>query len=254
MRTLPLLAVAATLWATAAAWADPAPTTRPDSLGFDVKITVDTSKAPDLADWANNQCVPVLREWYPKIIAELPVDNYVPPTHFEIFFDPKYQGVAETGGTHVRVNPAWIRTELKGEAIGALLHEEVHVVQQPYHRMHGHHMPTWLLEGSCDYIRWFQYEPASKRPRVSYRTAKYDAAYRPTAVFLQWVISKYDKDIVPQMNAANYNGTYSDALWVKYTGHSAADLGAEWKASLPHRAATGPATAPTTAPTPSPGH
>ena len=246
MRLLPLLTVSLFLAVTAVARADPAPTTRPDSPGTGVRITVDTSKAPDLADWSTDKLV--LVEWYPKIVAELPVEGFTPPDHFSIVFDPKYTGVAATSGTHVVANPAWFRTELNNEAVGALLHEEVHVVQQPYHRLHGRHMPTWLLEGSCDYIRWFQYEPASKRPRVRASQAKYDAAYRPTAVFLQWVISHYDKDIVPQMNAANVNGTYTDDLWVKYTGHTAAELGAEWKASLGHHATT-MASVPTTAPT-----
>ena len=229
----------------AVARADPAPTTKPDSLGTGVRITVDTSKAPDLADWSKDKLVPVLVEWYPKIVAELPVKGYTPPDHFSIVFDPAYKGVAATSGTHVVANPAWFRTELKGEAVGALLHEEVHVVQQPYHRFRGHHMPTWLLEGTCDYIRWFQYEPAKLRPHVSAAHAKYDASYRVTAVFLQWVISHYDKDVLVQMNAANYEGTWSEDLWTKYTGHTAAELGAEWKASLGHHGATtGPATRP----------
>ena len=230
------------LTAATTARADPAPTTGPDSPGTDVRITVDTSQAPDLAGWAHDTLVPTLREWYPKIVAELAIPGHPAPDHFSITFDPKNKGVAYTIGTHVVGNPAWFRTQLHGEAVGALLHEAVHVVQNPWHAPHGHHMPGWLLEGSCDYIRWFQFEPASHRPRVRASQAKYDASYRVTAAFLQWVITRYDKHIVPELNTASFNGAYSDDLWVKYTGKTVADLGAEWKASL--APATRPAAAP----------
>jgi hypothetical protein len=215
----------------AAAFASPAPETRP-SAPADVRITVDTSQAPDLAPWAQQTLVPVLRSWYPRIVAELPVPGYTPPDRFSILFDAKYKGVAQTAGTFIVANPAWFRSQLRREAVGALLHEEVHVVQQPFHILHGHHMPTWLLEGSCDYIRWFEFEPAEFRPHPSATDARYDASYRVSAAFLQWVIHHYDKNIVSQMNAANYRGAYSDDLWVKYTGKKIADLGDEWKASL----------------------
>jgi hypothetical protein len=240
MRT-PLVA-AAVVVLVAASWAraDPAPTTQPDSPGTDVRITVDTSQAPDLADWARDTLVPTLKEWYPKIAAELPIENHQPADQFKIVFDPKYKGVAATSGTHVVANPDWFRKQLHGEAVGALMHEAVHVVQLPFHNPHGHHMPSWLLEGTADYIRWFQFEPASQRPHPHAETARYDASYRVTAAFLQWVITKYDKDIVPQMNAANYAGTYTDDLWVKYTGKTAADLGAEWQRTLPSRPSTRP--------------
>lgn len=245
MRLNRLLTAALALAAPAVALADPAPTTRPDSLGADVKITVDTSQAPDLAPWANDTLVPILKEWYPKIIADLPVEGGKPADHFTIVFDPKYKGVAATLRTRVVANPEWFRGQIDKEAVGALLHEAVHVVQNPWHQMRGKHMPSWLLEGSCDYIRWFQYEPEKLRPHVRDASkAKYDASYRTTAVFLKWVMAKYDKDIVAQMNAANYMGKYSDDLWVKYTGKSAADLGAEWKASIGGKAepTTGPNT------------
>jgi hypothetical protein len=211
--------------------ADQTPATKPASPE-NVRITVDTSQAPDLAPWAAQTLVPVLKAWYPKIVAELPVPGHTAPDHFSILFDSKYKGVAKTIGTYVVADPDWMRAELHREAVGAFVHEEVHVVQQPFHVLHGHHMPIWLLEGSCDYIRWFQYEPPKLRPRPRASQAKYDGSYRVSAAFLQWVIANYDKDIIPEMNVANYYGVYSDELWVKYTGKSAAQLGAEWKATL----------------------
>jgi hypothetical protein len=216
----------------ACACAEGAAATQPTSTSTVVRIRVDTSQAPDLDPWARRTLIPVLQAWYPRIVAELPVPHYTPPDHFSILFDVKYKGVAQTVGTFIVANPQWFREQIGKEAVGALVHEEVHVVQQPFHVFHGRHMPTWLLEGSADYIRWFEYEPAKLRPHPTGDEARYDASYRVSAAFLQWVINNYDKDIIVQMNVANYQGVYSDELWVKYTGKTAARLGAQWKAQL----------------------
>jgi hypothetical protein len=49
---------------------------------------------------------------------------------------------------------------------------------------------------------------------------------------LHFVTEKYDKQIVPQLNAALRNGEYSEALFKKLTKKSLEDLEKEWKASL----------------------
>ena len=40
------------------------------------EISIDTSAAPNLKDWAENKLAPVLAEWYPKIVAMLPCKAY----------------------------------------------------------------------------------------------------------------------------------------------------------------------------------
>ena len=92
-------------------------------------ITIDTSKAPDMKDWAEHKLAPVLAEWYPKICAMLPTPGYKPPTNWSVTIAPG-DGVAATGGTRVTANATWFRGQLDKQAIGALVHEEVHVVQQ----------------------------------------------------------------------------------------------------------------------------
>lgn len=93
------------------------------------EITIDTSKAPDLNDWAEHKLAPVLAEWYPKISALLPSPGFTPPGKWSVVIAPG-NGVAATGGTRVTANATWIRGELDKQAVGALVHEEVHVVQQ----------------------------------------------------------------------------------------------------------------------------
>jgi hypothetical protein len=184
-----------------------------------------------LDNWATNELAPVLAAWYPKITALLPSPDYTAPAHFKVTIKPM-NGVAYTAGRDVTANSTWLQKELKGEAIGSLVHELVHVVQQ----FHSRHNPGWLVEGSADYVRWFLYD-ADKHgaDMVWFRrhgknfSPHYNDSYRVTANFLNWVSEKYDKDIVPQMNAAMREGKYDESLWQKYTGKPLPELGAEWE-------------------------
>ena len=58
---------------------------------------------------------------------------------------------------------------------------------------------------------------------------RYDAGYRVTANFLDWVIANYDPDLVKSLNAAMREGKYREDLWKERTDHSLHDLAAEWK-------------------------
>jgi hypothetical protein len=150
--------------------------------------------------------------------------------------------VAATGGTRITANSAWLKEELHREAIGALVHEEVHVVQQ-YRGRRGNPdfkpAPGWLVEGIPDYIRWFLYEPQSHGADVTWlRTRrnlslKYDARYRVTANFLNYVVEHHDpkKELIARLNAACRQGQYTDELWTPCTGKTLLELNDEWKAA-----------------------
>jgi hypothetical protein len=192
-------------------------------------ITVNTAAAPDLTDWADHQLAPALAEWYPKIVALLPSDGYTAPAHFTITIKPM-DGVAFTSDSGVTANSDWLKQEIGREAIGSLVHEAVHVVQ----RFNGRN-PGWLVEGSADYIRWFRYEPQSHGADIVWMrhlrnfSPRYDASYRVTADFLNYVTEKYDKDLVTQLNAAMRQNKYDENLWKEFTGKTVQELGAEWK-------------------------
>lgn len=193
------------------------------------EITINTSAAPELKNWAESELAPVMAEWYPKIAAMLSSEGFTAPTHFSVTLKP-VKGVAFTSGTRIVANSAWLAKELKGQAVGSLVHEMAHVVQQ----FHGRN-PGWLVEGSADYVRWFKYEPQSHGADVVWMktmhhfSPHYNDSYRVTANFLNWIAQKYDPEIVPQMNAAMRQGKYEDGLWKKYTGKTAPELGEEWK-------------------------
>ena len=203
------------------------------------RFTVDTKEAPDLTEWAHTQLIPVMTEWYPRIVGMLPSEGFTAPKTFSIAFEEKYKGVAATSGNRIFCNPAWYRTQLKGEAIGSLVHELVHVAQQ-YRRGRP---PGWLGEGIPDYIRWYLYEPESKGceiPPNRADRAKYDGSYRVSANFLNFVIGKYDKDFIKECNAALREGRYDPELWKTRTTHTVEELAEGWKKSLAPAAATPP--------------
>jgi len=212
------------------------------------EISIDTSGATDLKDWAEHKLAPVLAEWYPKLTAMLPSEGYSAPTKFSISIRPG-NGVAATGGTRVTANSTWLKRELNREAIGALLHEEVHVVQQYRQNRRANpnatRPPGWLTEAIPDYIRWFKYEPQSHGADLTWMrsmrnfTPRYNGSYRVSANFLDWVSDKYDKDIVPQLNAAIRSGNYSEGIWKEHTGHSMEELGDEWKKIVEEKLSAG---------------
>ena len=200
-------------------------------------FTVDTTETPDLTDWAKRELIPAMQKWYPLIVKMLPSDGYAAPKTFSITFTDRYKGVAATMGNRIEGSPSWYRGQLKGEAIGSLVHELVHVVQQygRARRPGAERPPGWLTEGIPDYIRWYLYEPQSKGCEITPKraaTARFDASYRVSANFLNYVIGKYDKELIKELNAALREGRYDAELWKKRTGHTVEELADEWKKHL----------------------
>ncbi len=205
----------------------------PDSALY--QITIDYTDAPELKDWVEKKLQPTVDAWYPKIIEALPSKNFKALAHVSIAITDDYRGVAATGGDRVVCNSAWFKENYGGEALGAVVHELVHVAQQyGYGRTRrGASNPVWLVEGIADYIRWFKYEPkpTGTRPRNPAR-ANYTDSYRTTAGFLNFVVEKHDKQVVVKLNAAMRQGKYSADLWKQYTGKTAEELWKEYVATL----------------------
>jgi hypothetical protein len=218
------------------------------------QIVFDTAAAPELKDWAEQTLAPVLAAWFPKIVAMLPSENYSAPKQFRITLRPG-DGVAYASGTSITANSKWLKGELKREAVGALLHETVHVVQYcgyGQRRNPGRRRtPGWLVEGIPDYIRWFKFEPQSHgadilwlqdRPNTN---LKYDAKYRVTANFINYVVEHHDSNhrLIARLSAACGTGTYTDEFWKEVTDKSLTELNDEWvdavKGELEARAKSG---------------
>jgi hypothetical protein len=204
------------------------------------EISIDAWRAPELKAWAEQNLGPVLAEWYPKLVAMLPSPGYGAPKNVRVTLRPG-RGVAATGGANITANSTWLKPETNPEALGALVHEEVHVVQNyGGGRRRGSDTPRaptpgWLVEGIPDYIRWFLYEPQSHGADLEWMkarrnlTLRYDAGYRISANFLDYAVRTYDQDLIRKLNAACREGTYSEEIWKTATGKSLEDLAAEWK-------------------------
>ena len=203
------------------------------------QIVIDTTETPDLTEWAHEELTPVVQKWYPRLVAMLPSEGYEAPTKVSITFSANMRGVAATGGSRVRCAATWFRTQLNGEAKGAIVHELVHVVQN-YGRgrrtnPNATRTPGWLVEGMADYIRWFLYEPHTHGAEITARNigrARYDASYRVSGNFVNWVANTHDKDILRKLNAAAREGRYTEQLWKDATGKTVQELADAWMAAM----------------------
>ena len=201
------------------------------------RFVIDVTDSPDLAIWAEQTLKPVIQTWYPKLVTLLASDGYQAPADILLRFRSDMGGTpASAGGSSINLNAVWFRKERTREALGSVVHELVHVVQN-YGRANRTNpnptsTPAWVVEGIADYIRWFLYEPQSLGAEITKRNqagARYDSSYRITANFLDWVTRTYEKDLVRRLNAAAREGQYAEALWKEFAGKSVQELGEEWK-------------------------
>jgi hypothetical protein len=187
--------------------------------------------------WADAKLRPVVQEWYPKLVAMLPSEGFEAATNVTLRFrNDMGRTPASASRGRINMNSGWFRRELTREALGSVVHEMVHVVQN-YGRARrlnpqAARTPGWLVEGIPDYIRWFLYEPETKGAEITERNlarAKYDASYRITGNFLNWVTQRYDRELVRKLNAAAREGKYAEQLWKDWTGKALQELGAAWR-------------------------
>ncbi len=204
---------------------------------------MDSTVAPDLAPWVEKELMPVVEEWYPKLVAMLPSDGYTAPTTVRMEFRDDMGGTpAYATGNKLSMSAPWFRNQLEREAKGCVIHELVHIVQNYWIANRTTPQPArtpgWVTEGIPDYIRWFLYEPQSGGANITERNfsgSNYDSSYRVSANFLDWVVRTHDKDFIQKLNAAAREGRYSEKVWTDATGKTAAELGSDWKAANAQR-------------------
>jgi len=111
----------------------------------DFEWTLDVSQSPDLKEWAETQLKPAVDKWYPIWVECLASDGFTAPKKFTITIKPM-DGVAATGDTDVEVSESWIKGQIRNpewnEAVGSVMHELVHVVQQYGNQRN----PGWMVE------------------------------------------------------------------------------------------------------------
>ncbi len=198
----------------------------------DFDYTLDVSQVPDLKEWADTQLRPAMDKWYPIIRDCLASDGFTAPKQFTVVIKPM-DGVAGTSDTTVEVSADWIHSQLRrpewNEAVGSIIHELVHVVQQ--YKTRGN--PGYLVEGIADYLRWYHFEPVPHQPKLrNPARARYSDSYKTTAGFLEYIARNHDHEFVAKLNAAMRQGRYSPDLWKDCTGMSIQELWSEYVKSL----------------------
>jgi Peptidase of plants and bacteria len=195
--------------------------------------TVDTSGGSptdaekQLLQQIADKAAEVARQQYPMIVRTLRAEHNYQCSKFTITFTYGYKGVAATGNDHCEVSADYALRH-PDDIPGVIVHELTHVVQHYTHKS-----PGWLVEGIADFVRWYNYEPVSKRHTPHASRANYDGSYQTTASFLDWAAHKYNRNLVKFLNQELYEGTYTDDSWTKLTGHTVGQLNAEWKEVLP---------------------
>ncbi|WP_009958716.1 putative secretory protein [Verrucomicrobium spinosum] len=184
-----------------------------------LKVTVDTSGAPECADWAE-RAKEMVELWHPIVSAYL--DAPLDPSEKEIHLVFKeMKGVAATSKNVITIASGWVKSHPND--LGMVLHELVHVVQD--------YPPTqsvWLIEGIADYIRFWMAEPEGQPKQFNRAKDNYRNGYRTTGAFLAWIEKQYKTPIVRDTNLALRRATYKDNLFEEKTGKNLDALWAEF--------------------------
>lgn len=157
-------------------------------------------------------------EVYPRLVKE-----YNKNSSKEVTFvvDTSYDGVAATSNGRVTFSAHWLK--IHPEDIDVVTHEVMHIVQD-YGDTNG---PGWLTEGIADYARYkFGVDnPGAKWALPEYKAGQsYRNSYRITARFLEWLETHGNKGLVKKMDKKMREHTYSDQLWVEFTGRTLDEL------------------------------
>lgn len=110
--------------------------------------------------------------------------------------------------------------------LGMIVHELMHVVQVGYKDC-----PGWLVEGIADYVRYYFFDPPSRRPQPGRNSDCHDS-YGTTAAFLDWTAHRYQPNLLRALDLGFRTGQSPDQIFVRATRHTVDQLNAEWKRTL----------------------
>lgn len=188
-----------------------------------LKVTVDTTGAPECQAWAE-RAKEMVELWHPIVSAYLDAPLHPGEKEIKLVFKDM-KGVAATSKNVITIASGWVRSH--PEDLGMVLHELVHVVQD--------YPPTqsvWLMEGIADYIRFWMAEPEGQPKGFNRGKENYRNGYRTTGAFLAWIEKQYQTPIIRDANAALRRGTYKDSLFEEKTGKNLDALWTEFMDSL----------------------
>jgi WD40 repeat protein len=187
-----------------------------------LSVSLDVSEVPHLTAWGE-QAKQLIEEWYARTVNLLPSKDFEAPNEIRIKIANTDQGVAWASGPRITVASHWI--EKNPDDIGCVYHEMVHVIQNYKTRV-----PSWIVEGIADYMRWAIYEskPQAWFP-FSDKADGFRDSYRVTAGFFLWLESTHAPGIVKRLNSAGRSNRFEgesifeneigipvETLWAEY--------------------------------------
>jgi hypothetical protein len=110
--------------------------------------------------------------------------------------------------------------------LGMVVHELMHVVQVGYRDC-----PNWLVEGIADYVRYYWFDPISRRPRPGAGSNCTDG-YGTTAAFLDWTAHRYAPNLLRNLDQGFRSGVSAEAIFRSATRKTIDQLNTEWKRTL----------------------
>lgn len=169
-------------------------------------VLFDTTLAPELTGWVDEELKPTVDEWYPKILKLLDSKGYRPRRDLVISFTHGVGRAAVTNDYRISCDIGFFTQHTSGEAEGVIVHELVHVAQQYSTPVN----PGWLANGVPEYIRWFLFEPDEVRPKVDFaKDSPYENS-KAAGAFLAYLAKVHGEEMVRQLNAAIREGRYRE--------------------------------------------
>jgi hypothetical protein len=195
------------------------------AFGVTVKLDVEQVKDnPKLVEIAN-QAKALIEEWHPRLVNMMPTPGFEVPSEIDLIFIKSDKGIAWASGSRITVASDWI--EKRPHDIGLVFHELIHV-----HQRYARRVPSWVLEGYADYMRWGIYEgkPLSWFS-LNEKKDGYLSSYQVTAGFFLWLESDRYPGIMSKLNTAGRRGEYKDSFFEEQTGASLESLWADYVAA-----------------------
>lgn len=212
---------AAVLFAAIIAEAAPKPEVGP-RINF--RVSIDSSGAPELAEWCEKSLRPEMEKWYVEFCRRFPTKGWTPPKRITVRFkeEMKVPAYAVRPGNVIVLNRGRFN---KTRSIGCVMHELFHIVQQ-YRKA-----PSWITEAMADYAR--NYVWTTKGCPMNTRNKRARSKYATGANFIAFV-EKRKPGTAVKLNDVCRRGKYSEeAFWPSATGKTLDELEKEWQASSP---------------------
>ena len=200
---------------------------------------VDTKQAPQFAELAEH-ARQFGNEMYPQVCALLPDDGAKRPRQFDLIFQPlksRNTGEARPEIGRIYLNSDYLTNSPEGQEHldKVLVHEMTHLVEQYRSRRFlflTYQEPARVFwgEGIANYAFYKLIGTNGwDCPECNVRYPHYTSGYTCAGAFLLFLEARYGSNVVPQLNTALRQRSYTDEFFAQATGLSLDELWTEFQ-------------------------